>query len=115
MANIKSAEKRIRTNAKKRARNKARISRLRGVVKKYGRGRLEEEGRGPARDALGDRPGALQGRHPPQRRRPLQVAPRPQSRDLGEVVAAPLTPTLSPLRVERGFRYRPSPSSSRRE
>jgi small subunit ribosomal protein S20 len=36
MANIKSAEKRIRTAAKKRARNKARISRLRGVVKKYG-------------------------------------------------------------------------------
>ena len=36
MANIKSAEKRIRTNAKKRARNKARVSRLRGVVKKYG-------------------------------------------------------------------------------
>ena len=36
MANIKSAEKRIRTAAKKRARNKSRISRLRGVVKKYG-------------------------------------------------------------------------------
>ena len=35
MANIKSAEKRIRTTAKKRARNKARVSRLRGVVKKY--------------------------------------------------------------------------------
>ena len=36
MANIKSAEKRIRTTAKKRARNKARISRLRSAVKKYG-------------------------------------------------------------------------------
>jgi small subunit ribosomal protein S20 len=36
MANIKSAEKRIRTSAEKRARNKARISRLRGAVKKYG-------------------------------------------------------------------------------
>ena len=29
MANIKSAEKRIRTSAKKRARNKARVTRLR--------------------------------------------------------------------------------------
>jgi small subunit ribosomal protein S20 len=36
MANIKSAEKRIRTSAKKRARNKTRVSRLRTVVKKYG-------------------------------------------------------------------------------
>ncbi len=36
MANIKSAEKRIRTAAKGRARNKARISRLRSAVKKYG-------------------------------------------------------------------------------
>jgi small subunit ribosomal protein S20 len=36
MANIKSAEKRIRTSAKKRGRNKARISRLRSAVKKYG-------------------------------------------------------------------------------
>jgi small subunit ribosomal protein S20 len=36
MANIKSAEKRIRTSAKKRARNKTRISRLRTAVKKYG-------------------------------------------------------------------------------
>jgi small subunit ribosomal protein S20 len=36
MANIKSAEKRIRTSAKKRARNKTRISRLRTTVKKYG-------------------------------------------------------------------------------
>lgn len=36
MANIKSAEKRIRTAAKKRARNKSRVSRLRGAVKKYG-------------------------------------------------------------------------------
>lgn len=36
MANIKSAEKRIRTAAKKRARNKSRVSRLRGIVKKYG-------------------------------------------------------------------------------
>jgi small subunit ribosomal protein S20 len=35
MANIKSAEKRIRTSADKRARNKARISRLRGAVKRY--------------------------------------------------------------------------------
>jgi small subunit ribosomal protein S20 len=36
MANIKSAEKRILTSAKKRARNKARVSRLRSAVKKYG-------------------------------------------------------------------------------
>ncbi len=36
MANIKSAEKRIRTSAAKRARNKARVSRLRSTVKKYG-------------------------------------------------------------------------------
>ncbi len=36
MANIKSAEKRIRTSAKKRARNKARVSRLRSAIKKYG-------------------------------------------------------------------------------
>ena len=36
MANIKSAEKRIRTSAQKRARNKARVSRLRSSVKKYG-------------------------------------------------------------------------------
>ena len=36
MANIKSAEKRIRTSAKKRSRNKARVSRLRSAVKKYG-------------------------------------------------------------------------------
>jgi len=36
MANIKSAEKRIRTSGKKRARNKARISRLRGAIKRYG-------------------------------------------------------------------------------
>ena len=35
MANIKSAEKRIRTSANKRARNKARVSRLRSAVKKY--------------------------------------------------------------------------------
>ena len=35
MANIKSAEKRIRTAAGKRARNKARVSRLRRAVKKY--------------------------------------------------------------------------------
>ena len=35
MANIKSAEKRILTTAKKRARNKTRISRLRTAVKKY--------------------------------------------------------------------------------
>jgi small subunit ribosomal protein S20 len=35
MANIKSAEKRIRTSAKKRARNKARFSRLRSAVKSY--------------------------------------------------------------------------------
>ena len=36
MANIKSAEKRIRTSAKKRSRNKGRVSRLRSAVKKYG-------------------------------------------------------------------------------
>jgi small subunit ribosomal protein S20 len=36
MANIKSAEKRIRTSAKKRSRNKTRVSRLRTSVKKYG-------------------------------------------------------------------------------
>ena len=35
MANIKSAEKRIRTSARRRARNKARISRLRGAVKRF--------------------------------------------------------------------------------
>ena len=35
MANIKSAEKRIRTSAKKRARNKSRVSRLRSAVKSY--------------------------------------------------------------------------------
>jgi small subunit ribosomal protein S20 len=35
MANIKSAEKRIRTSANKRARNKARVSRLRSAVKKF--------------------------------------------------------------------------------
>lgn len=35
MANIKSAEKRIRTSAKKRSRNKARVSRLRRAVKGY--------------------------------------------------------------------------------
>lgn len=36
MANIKSAKKRVLTAAKKRARNKARVSRLRSSVKKYG-------------------------------------------------------------------------------
>jgi len=36
MANINSAEKRIRTSAQKRARNRARVSRLRSAVKKYG-------------------------------------------------------------------------------
>ena len=36
MANIKSAEKRIRTSAQKRARNRTRVSRLRSAVKKYG-------------------------------------------------------------------------------
>lgn len=36
MANIKSAKKRVLTAAKKRARNKARVSRLRSAVKKYG-------------------------------------------------------------------------------
>ncbi|HEY3202816.1 MAG TPA: 30S ribosomal protein S20 [Thermoanaerobaculia bacterium] len=36
MANIKSAEKRIRTSGKKRTRNKARVSRLRTAIKKYG-------------------------------------------------------------------------------
>lgn len=36
MANIKSAEKRNRQAGKKRARNRARVSRLRGAVKKYG-------------------------------------------------------------------------------
>jgi small subunit ribosomal protein S20 len=35
MANIKSAEKRIRTSAKKRGRNKARVTRLRSAVKRY--------------------------------------------------------------------------------
>ena len=35
MANIKSAEKRIRTSAKKRARNKSRVSRLRSAVKRF--------------------------------------------------------------------------------
>ena len=35
MANIKSAEKRNRQATKKRARNKARVSRLRTAVKKY--------------------------------------------------------------------------------
>ena len=35
MANIKSAEKRIRTSARKRVRNKARISRLRSAVKRF--------------------------------------------------------------------------------
>ena len=38
MANIKSAEKRIRTSAKKRSRNKARVSRLRSAVKRYNQG-----------------------------------------------------------------------------
>jgi small subunit ribosomal protein S20 len=36
MANIKSAEKRIRTAAKKRLRNKTRVSRLRSAIKRYG-------------------------------------------------------------------------------
>jgi small subunit ribosomal protein S20 len=36
MANIKSAEKRIRTSAQKRSRNRTRVSRLRTAVKKYG-------------------------------------------------------------------------------
>jgi small subunit ribosomal protein S20 len=36
MANIKSAKKRVLTAAKKRARNRARVSRLRSAVKKYG-------------------------------------------------------------------------------
>ncbi len=36
MANIKSAEKRNRQATKKRARNRTRVSRLRGAVKKYG-------------------------------------------------------------------------------
>lgn len=36
MANIKSAKKRVLTTAKKRARNKTRVSRLRTAVKKYG-------------------------------------------------------------------------------
>jgi small subunit ribosomal protein S20 len=36
MANIRSAEKRIHTSAKKRGRNKTRVSRLRTAVKKYG-------------------------------------------------------------------------------
>ena len=35
MANIKSAEKRIQIAARKRARNKARLSRLRSAVKKF--------------------------------------------------------------------------------
>ncbi len=35
MANIKSAKKRVLTSTKKRARNKARVSRLRSAVKKY--------------------------------------------------------------------------------
>jgi len=35
MANIKSAEKRIRTSAEKRSRNRTRVSRLRTAVKKY--------------------------------------------------------------------------------
>jgi small subunit ribosomal protein S20 len=35
MANIKSAQKRIRQSAQKRARNQARISRLRKAVKGY--------------------------------------------------------------------------------
>ncbi len=35
MANIKSAKKRALTSARKRDRNKARISRLRTVIKKY--------------------------------------------------------------------------------
>jgi small subunit ribosomal protein S20 len=36
MANIKSAEKRNRQATNKRARNRARVSRLRSAVKKYG-------------------------------------------------------------------------------
>jgi small subunit ribosomal protein S20 len=35
MANIKSAKKRVLTSARKRARNKSRVSRLRSAVKKY--------------------------------------------------------------------------------
>lgn len=37
MANIKSAKKRVLTAAKKRTRNKTRVSRLRTAVKKYGK------------------------------------------------------------------------------
>ena len=44
MANIKSAEKRIRTSAQKRARNKARVSRLRSSVKKYGQADAAKRG-----------------------------------------------------------------------
>jgi len=36
MANIKSAKKRVLTSARKRARNRTRVSRLRTAVKKYG-------------------------------------------------------------------------------
>ena len=46
MANIKSAEKRIHTSARKRARNKARVSRLRSAVKKYGQ--IDSKGRAQA-------------------------------------------------------------------
>jgi small subunit ribosomal protein S20 len=37
MANIKSAEKRIHIAERKRLRNKARLSRLRSAIKKFGR------------------------------------------------------------------------------
>ena len=59
MANIPSAEKRIRTAAKKRARNKARISRLRSAVKKYGQSDAKGKAKSlPATHAEIDRAGS---------------------------------------------------------
>jgi len=44
MANIKSAEKRIHIAARKRLRNKARLSRLRSAIKKFGEAESTRKG-----------------------------------------------------------------------
>ena len=77
MANIKSAEKRIKQTAKRQLRNRGVRSQLKTAVKQY---RELEDERESLAGLFGHRQGEEEGRDPQERSRPLQVPPRPQSR-----------------------------------
>jgi hypothetical protein len=80
MANIKSAEKRIKQTAKRQLRNRGVRSQLKTAVKQYREledAKKGERSRRPIRTST--RRG--KGRDPQERRRPLQVPPRPKGRE----------------------------------